>query len=169
MRRRSQRGFTLIEMMITVAVIAILAAIAIPMFSKETRKSKAKSEVGAMFGELGIRQEQYKLENGVYLATSACPSTTVPSGTAAASCVTASGPWVPLKVRLPSEKLICSYVTTIGTGTGATAPTGFTFTSPAGAWWYVVATCDGDGNSSVNASYFIASNNAAIQVQNEGR
>ena len=155
--------------MITVAVIAILAAIAIPMFSKETRKSKAKSEVGAMFGELAIRQDQYKLENGVYLATAACPATTVPSGTAAASCVTSSGPWVPLKVRLPSEKLICSYVTTIGTGTGATPPTGFSFTSPLGTWFTILATCDGDGNTSVNASYYVTSNNPQIQVLNEGR
>ena len=70
---------------------------------------------------------------------------------------------------LPSEKLICSYVTTIGTGVGATGPAGFTFTSPTGSWFYVVATCDGDGVAAVNASYFFASNNATIQVQNEGR
>ncbi|HEY4176010.1 MAG TPA: prepilin-type N-terminal cleavage/methylation domain-containing protein [Kofleriaceae bacterium] len=169
MRRGTQRGFTLIEIMITVAIIAILAAIAIPMFSKEKRKTDTGSETAAMFGELAIRQDQYKLENGFYLATAACPATTIPQGTDATSCITGSGAWVPLKVRLPRQKLICTYTTTIGTGTGATAPTGFTFTSPTGAWFYIVATCDADGVSSVNAQYFVSSVNSTIQKTNEGR
>ena len=61
---RSKKGFTLIELMIVVAIIGILAAIAIPNFLKfqaKSKQSEAKSNLGAVFtGELAYFGEQNK-------------------------------------------------------------------------------------------------------------
>jgi len=110
MKRTGTAGFTLIELMIVVAIIGILAAIAIPKFADLIRESKegaTKGNLGSIRSAMSIyygdQQGVYPPEiyaltaNGKYL--SAIPSAQTPSYHATSSsevdgtAVTDTGMW----------------------------------------------------------------------------
>jgi len=62
---RGQKGFTLIELMIVVAIIGILAAIAIPNFLNYQCKAK-QSEAKANLGNIRTNEEAYFAEYDGY-------------------------------------------------------------------------------------------------------
>ena len=165
---RRQRGFTIVELMITVAIIAVLAVVVVPQFTRESRKVKSEPEVSAMFAEIATRQEQYKIENGQYLTLAACPSSTTPAGSPATEC-TDNTDWIALRLNPPQSTLRCIYEAVAGTkDDDESNPGGFTWTAPDASWWYVIATCDGDGQSATNATFFTASSDTKLQKRNEG-
>ncbi len=55
---KHQQGFTLIEAMITVAIIAILAMVALPAYQGYVAKG-VRSEAAAILFDAAARQEQY--------------------------------------------------------------------------------------------------------------
>jgi prepilin-type N-terminal cleavage/methylation domain-containing protein len=59
------RGYTLIELMITIAIVGILSAIAIPVFSSYLNKSRAQEAI-QFLGMIKLRQEAYRSEFGQY-------------------------------------------------------------------------------------------------------
>ena len=55
---RTQRGFTLIEVMITVAIIAILAAVALPSYSAYIMRANV-TDAAKGLSEMRLKMEQY--------------------------------------------------------------------------------------------------------------
>jgi len=68
--KKNEQGFTLIELMIVIAIIGILAAIAIPQFSAyRTRSFNAAG--AADLRNAATAQEAYFVDNQAYTATAA--------------------------------------------------------------------------------------------------
>jgi type IV pilus assembly protein PilE len=68
MTNRAAGGFTLIELMIIVAVVAILAAIALPSYQSAVRKSRRAEALAVISAEV-IAQERRRANNTAYSAT----------------------------------------------------------------------------------------------------
>jgi type IV pilus assembly protein PilE len=114
------RGFTLIEVMITVAIVAILAAIALPSYTDYVTRSKI-IEATSNLSDMRVRLEQYFLDSRQYPA----------------SCVaSAAGPAPATQIYLPASSkfftvtcaLTATTYTVTATGKASGAMTGFVYT-----------------------------------------
>ena len=65
--RRGNRGFTLVEMMIAIGIIAILASIAYPSYVGSVKKSR-RVEAQTALQQVATLEEQYFSETGSYTA-----------------------------------------------------------------------------------------------------
>ena len=64
-RQERARGFTLIELMITVVVVAILAGVAYPSYEGYMKRSR-RSEAEQLLASIANRQAQYLLDSRMY-------------------------------------------------------------------------------------------------------
>lgn len=68
MKTTNQKGFTLIELMIVIAIVGILAAVALPAYQDYTIRAKI-SEPLALLGEAKTSMTEYFIANGTLPAT----------------------------------------------------------------------------------------------------
>ena len=169
---RRDRGFTLIEIMVAVAILGVLAAVLVLNFMKPTRKVKTGSEANAMFAEFHRAQAQHALEFGTYYSTGDI-NTLNPTGYGEKSVEMLTIPvdWEPLKIQLQQTKFYCGYSTEAGTADDDIPAIAYDFgmSQPEGNWYVIYAECNVDGKSDVNTQYFSSSVDATLKKKNEGR
>ena len=77
--KRVQKGFTLIELMIVIAIVAILVALAVPAYRDYTIRAKVAECVnGAAVPKLNV--SEYRETVGIYPSTGALAGTASPAG-----------------------------------------------------------------------------------------
>jgi type IV pilus assembly protein PilE len=87
-------GFTLIELVIALAMVAILAAIALPSYASYMRKS-ARADAQAFVADAANRQQQYLADRRAYASSMAALNVAAPAsltGKYSFSVVATDGP-----------------------------------------------------------------------------
>jgi len=90
----AERGFTLIELMIVVVIVAILAAVALPAYNDQMRKS-VRAQAQAFLTDSASRQQQYLVEKRRYAASVPALGMTAPAPVSSAfdiAIAAAAGP-----------------------------------------------------------------------------
>jgi type IV pilus assembly protein PilE len=82
-------GFTLIELMVTIAIVGIIAAIAIPMFGEQLARSRRAEAMGVL-SDIQLRQERWRANHSTYGTLDEVTGTTATSFNAAQSNYTFS-------------------------------------------------------------------------------
>ena len=78
-RPANEHGFTVVELLIAVAVIAILAKIAYPSYQEYMKRAYRSAAQGLML-DLANREQQYLLDNRSFIGGTSAVTTLIPSG-----------------------------------------------------------------------------------------
>ena len=145
----NKRGYTLIELLIVVAIIGILAAIAIPGYIGQQRRA-ARTEAYTNLQNLRLLEEQYYAENGCYYKTggppTVCTNATIGNTTNPTTSVTAIQGFLS-GFRPGSGQQYAYEIDTNSTGTGGGTASCF------------IATATGVGSRVAGDSFTIDCNN----------
>jgi type IV pilus assembly protein PilE len=121
---KKSKGFTLLELMIVVGIIALLAAIAYPIFTSQMRKSR-RAEARQAIADLALKEEKWRVDHSTYgtladlggAPTTSYYTLTVTNNTATGFVITAAP-----KGKQTKDTTCGSFVWTVTNGTAAKSP-----------------------------------------------
>jgi type IV pilus assembly protein PilA len=185
-RARRSRGFTLIEMMITVAIVGIIATIAVVAYRAKIRSSKTVEATQLIEG-IRAAQDAYKAETGGYADISKSVTSFYPAATPGlfttawgAACASAicntNMDWSRINVQ-PTSPVQFGYATVAGTPSVTPAGKAVAFnvngkaidlTALNGHAWYVVAARGDTNGDGVFVNLYATSAGGDVMIDNEG-
>ena len=147
---RQNKGFTLIELMIVVAILGVLAAVAIASYTAYVRRSR-NSEATAVLADIRLKQEAYR---GAFHEYANGCGAWVPKASVSPEPMSASDisdpckiAWRRLGVTLPNT-LYFAYDTQAGLPNAAPTASRYSGAASARDFWYGAAAIeDLDGNN----------------------
>ncbi len=157
-KQANEKGFTLIELMIVVAIIGILAAVAIPNFLQYQLKAKT-AEAKTNLGAIKTSQEAYMAENDFYLTSAvsnAAPADIKQAWPSPASGFDEIG-------FAPSGNVYYAYEVAVAGGTASADVNGTGIAGASGGFCASAAgDLDGDGVAANNGEFGFATDTTVV-------
>jgi len=133
-RGRAAGGFTLIELVIAIAIVAILASIAVPAYRDHTLRGRIP-EATAQLGLLQVRLEQFFQDNRTYVGAPACALDTTSSRSFDFECTAATAAGFTLQAQGKAVMAGFSFeVTQAGARSTTGVPAGWALPAPNNCW-----------------------------------
>ena len=121
---RNRKGFTMVELLVVLAIIGILAAVATPLYLENTRKAKAAEAVATM-GLIRQALRDYRVNNATYF------DITSPNTPNALPTSVAAGVPTPATAGVTVNAGTAQYFSNAAFSVDATAPASARFANPA--------------------------------------
>jgi type IV pilus assembly protein PilE len=138
MYKTKQSGFTLIELMVTVAIVGILAAVALPSYNTQMRKAR-RSDAVVTISQFQQAQERWRANNATYATQAQITAATTATPAGLGLSATSAGGYYTLAVTIP---------TATGYTVTATAVSGNSQASDTGCSTLAVVVTNGTGANS---------------------